>query len=170
MPPVRCRDARQSERTGQGGDGGIDEAKIQILEAPVQLSDSRIPVPRQIDDEVIALDDPGIERPTAPGSEALAQEVVDLGYDRRRQDEPTLLLVDERPRPVVPVVAPVVVGVHDSGIEEDAHRFLVRVERTARAAPKPVVVRISSTRDAVSDRPLENAPAPGGPSRGSRVT
>ena len=61
MPPIGRRHTREAERLSERDDRGIDEAKLQVIEASIEIRDARVPVPRKIDDEVCPGGDSGVE-------------------------------------------------------------------------------------------------------------
>ena len=81
VPPVGRGNAGEPQGLCEGDDRGVDEAEIEIVEAPIQIGNPQICILREVSKQVVAVDDPRVERQTALCAEPHAQQVIDFRND-----------------------------------------------------------------------------------------
>jgi hypothetical protein len=114
-------DPAQPQVLCQSKDCRVDEAEPEILILVVELEDARIALLRKIGDEKRSVRQTLVESRLSLGANALSQKVIHFGDDRCWNNETTDFRLYQLTRRRVPGVATVVIGVEDTGVEEDRH-------------------------------------------------
>jgi hypothetical protein len=78
MPAIGGRHTRDPDRLGERGDRRIDETERQVLESATEIRHPRISAVRQIDNQIRAFHDAGIEGLPAFAAQPDTEKMIDF--------------------------------------------------------------------------------------------